>query len=710
MRYFLIVLAAASVLSLYTLAVATGNTNKLSEYFWWILIADGVLLLALAVVVGKQVWALHKNHQNRVFGAKLARKLSFMFALVAIIPSILLFAVSAQFISHSIESWFGDETEVALDRSLNLSKAALDYALDETVKDAVHVQIQLISNYAFQHDFQAALDELSEPLLKNLGQVAVYDLGSQRRLGERNNQQERAKSLAYPKVGSADLAKLTLDQPQTQTNSLGKLLYSEVWLSIPNAEQKNYALLVRALVPEKVAQDALLIEAARSKYAEMSFAKEGLQTFYMITLVMATLLSIMLALVGALFFSQRFTAPLLALAAATKAVARGDFTKRSPVFRSDEFGTLSSMFNRMTEQLQNANEVAETNRRRQEAAKTYLETVLASLTAGVLAFSTNGYLRAFNRSAEEILGLSFSPLLDKPWHEWPQQDEQTQQLVSMVHEILANEQPRNAVQLDYVQGDRALIVLAKLTPLAPEDGGGMVLVFDDVTELVKAQKDAAWGEVAKRLAHEIRNPLTPIQLSAERLAMKLGDKLDEKDAGMLKRSTDTIVKQVSALKSMVEAFRNYAKAPSIKLHKLDLNEMIREVLTLYEGAACTITPELSNIPIIINADSGMLRQVLHNLLKNAMEAAEDETVPLIQIKSSIQEKFAILEIENNGKRFSQDVLRRAFEPYITDKPSGTGLGLSVVKKIIDEHQGTITLTNQEPTGALVKIALPLVEA
>lgn len=669
-----------------------------------------MLLLALAVVVGKQLWTLHKNHQNRVFGAKLARKLSFMFALVAIIPSILLFAVSAQFISHSIESWFGDETEVALDRSLNLSKAALAFALDETEKDAVHVQIQLISNYALQHDFQKALNSLADPLIKDLGQVAVYDLDTKTLLGERQLTSRRASSLAYPEVTQAALAKLTLDQPQTDTNSLGTQLYSEVWLSIPNAEQKNYALLVRAMVPEKVAQDALLIEAARSKYAEMSFAKDGLQTFYMITLLLATLLSIMLALVGALFFSQRFTAPLLALAAATKAVARGDFTKRSPVFRSDEFGTLSSMFNRMTEQLQNANEVAETNRRRQEAAKTYLETVLASLTAGVLAFSTNGYLRAFNRSAEKILGLSFTPLLELPWHEWPQQDEQTMQLISMMHEILANEQPRNAVQLDYVQGDRAQIVLAKITPLAAEDGGGMVLVFDDVTELVKAQKDAAWGEVAKRLAHEIRNPLTPIQLSAERLAMKLSDKLDEKDAGMLKRSTDTIVKQVSALKGMVEAFRNYAKAPSIKLHKLDLNEMIREVLTLYEGAACTITSELSNIPIIINADSGMLRQVLHNLLKNAIEAAEDEAVPVIQIKSSIQEKFAILEIENNGKRFSQDVLRRAFEPYITDKPSGTGLGLSVVKKIIDEHQGTITLTNQEPTGALVKITLPLVEA
>ncbi|MBP6562373.1 MAG: HAMP domain-containing protein [Neisseriaceae bacterium] len=692
------------------LAVATGNTSKLSEYFWWILIADGILLLALAVVVGKQLWTLHKNHQNRVFGAKLARKLSLMFALVAIIPSILLFAVSAQFISHSIKSWFGDETEVALDRSLNLSKAALEFALDETVKDAVHVQIELVSHYAFQHDFQVALNRLSEPLVRDLGQIAVYDVDAQVRLGERSFDVGPAPSLPYPVVTKGMLAKLSLDQPQTSTSSLGKRLYSEVWLPIPNAEQKNYALLVRAMVPEKVAQDALLIEAARSKYAEMAFAKDGLQTFYMITLLLATLLSIMLALVGALFFSQRFTAPLLALAAATKAVARGDFTKRSPVFRSDEFGTLSSMFNRMTEQLQNANEVAETNRRRQEAAKTYLETVLASLTAGVLAFSTNGYLRAYNRSAEEILGLTFTPLLDLPWQEWPQKDDQTLQLVSMMHEILANEQPRNAVQLDYVQGDRAQMVLAKITPLAPEDGGGMVLVFDDVTELVKAQKDAAWGEVAKRLAHEIRNPLTPIQLSAERLAMKLSDKLDEKDAGMLKRSTDTIVKQVSALKSMVEAFRNYAKAPSIKLHKLDLNEMIREVLTLYEGAACTITPELSNIPIIINADSGMMRQVLHNLLKNAIEAAEDETVPVIQIKSSIQEKFAILEIENNGKRFSQDVLRRAFEPYITDKPSGTGLGLSVVKKIIDEHQGTITLTNQEPTGALVKIALPLVEA
>ena len=271
---------------------------------------------------------------------------------------------------------------------------------------------------------------------------------------------------------------------------------------------------------------------------------------------------------------------------------------------------------------------------------------------------------------------------------------------------MATAEGDKAIQQPYAGPDEARILLGKATVLSEENNRDTVLMFDDVTTLVRAQKEAAWGEVAKRLAHEIRNPLTPIQLSAERLSWKLADKLNEQDANILNRSTATIIKQVEAMKDMVEAFRNYARSPSLKLEKVELNGFIEDILLLYEGSSCTFSSNLSNIPLYIAADSGAIRQVLHNIFKNAAEAAEESKHPEVNVHTRQEGTQVVLTVTNNGKSFSTEMLHHAFEPYVTDKPTGTGLGLPVVKKIIEEHGGRISLSNQAAGGACVKITLP----
>ena len=318
-----------------------------------------------------------------------------------------------------------------------------------------------------------------------------------------------------------------------------------------------------------------------------------------------------------------------------------------------------------------------------------------------------GYLKACNSSAGHILMLDLAACRETSVHEWHKLGVAEALAAQVLLAILSTIDSDKPVQLTYAAPDESRILLGKATRLPEDNGAGTVLVFDDVTALVQAQKEAAWGEVAQRLAHEIRNPLTPIQLSAERLAWKLDGKLDDKDAAMLERATNTIVNQVAAMKDMVEAFRNYAKAPKLKLERIDLNILAAELLVLYEGSNCTFEADFSNIEAVVEADAGAMRQVLHNILKNGAEAAAADEQPKVFIQTAVQDDKVLLNICNNGKSFSEDMLLHAFDPYVTDKPGGTGLGLPVVKKIIEEHKGRISLANRPEGGACVKITLPL---
>lgn len=693
---FLVALAAALV---YSLTLATNSGSPLSEYFWWLIAAGGLIVTILLAMLLRYGWLLLRHNRHNMLGSRLTRRLALMFTLIAVLPGLFLFGVSAQFISYSINSWFGNDTAQALESSLTLSKSALDNTLDNTIEQAAALQVEIISRTSMGGTAAEALRLSGETA--RFSQVGLYNpadgttelISNPAALPPPPAEKEVAEELQ--RHGSS----------RSVTNINGKL-YAQGWLALPAPQEKGKALFFRRPIPDNVARDAELIENARSKYAELTYAKQGLQTFFLITLLAAALLSIMLALVIALYFARRFIEPILSLAEGAKAVAQGDFSQPRPVYRNDELGQLTRLFNHMTEQLAIAREAEELNRIRQEAARHYLETVLESLTAGVITLDETGRLKTLNRSAENILGLPLSELSGSNWHDWPQSVPQYLLLTELFQTILATEHTGKPVQTAYTGGDEARILLAKATPLPADNGGGTVLVFDDITLLVRAQKEAAWGEVAKRLAHEIRNPLTPIQLSAERLAWKLQDKLGKQDAQILARSTDTIIKQVAAMKEMVEAFRNYARAPSLKLEKQDLNKIIEEVLLLYEAGACTFDAVFSNIPAVMYADTTAIRQVLHNIFKNAAEAAEEAAQPEVHIHTDNTDGKITLTVTNNGKSFSKDMLANAFEPYVTDKPTGTGLGLPVVKKIVEEHGGRIALSNPAEGGASVKITLP----
>ena len=699
-RYsYLILLVALAAALVYSLTLATNSGSPLSEYFWWLIAAGGLIVTILLAMLLRYGWLLLRHNRHNMLGSRLTRRLALMFTLIAVLPGLFLFGVSAQFISYSINSWFGNDTAQALESSLTLSKSALDNTLDNTIEQAAALQVEIISRTSMGGTAAEALRLSGETA--RFSQVGLYNpadgttelISNPAALPPPPAEKEVAEELQ--RHGSS----------RSVTNINGKL-YAQGWLALPAPQEKGKALFFRRPIPDNVARDAELIENARSKYAELTYAKQGLQTFFLITLLAAALLSIMLALVIALYFARRFIEPILSLAEGAKAVAQGDFSQPRPVYRNDELGQLTRLFNHMTEQLAIAREAEELNRIRQEAARHYLETVLESLTAGVITLDETGRLKTLNRSAENILGLPLSELSGSNWHDWPQSVPQYLLLTELFQTILATEHTGKPVQTAYTGGDEARILLAKATPLPSDNGGGTVLVFDDITLLVRAQKEAAWGEVAKRLAHEIRNPLTPIQLSAERLAWKLQDKLGEQDAQILARSTDTIIKQVAAMKEMVEAFRNYARAPSLKLEKQDLNKIIEEVLLLYEAGACTFDAVFSNIPAVMYADTTAIRQVLHNIFKNAAEAAEEAAQPEVHIHTDNTDGKITLTVTNNGKSFSKDMLANAFEPYVTDKPTGTGLGLPVVKKIVEEHGGRIALSNPAEGGASVKITLP----
>ena len=699
-RYsYLILLVALAAALVYSLTLATNSGSPLSEYFWWLIAAGGLIVTILLAMLLRYGWLLLRHNRHNMLGSRLTRRLALMFTLIAVLPGLFLFGVSAQFISYSINSWFGNDTAQALESSLTLSKSALDNTLDNTIEQAAALQVEIISRTSMGGTAAEALRLSGETA--RFSQVGLYNpadgttelISNPAALPPPPAEKEVAEELQ--RHGSS----------RSVTNINGKL-YAQGWLALPAPQEKGKALFFRRPIPDNVARDAELIENARSKYAELTYAKQGLQTFFLITLLAAALLSIMLALVIALYFARRFIEPILSLAEGAKAVAQGDFSQPRPVYRNDELGQLTRLFNHMTEQLAIAREAEELNRIRQEAARHYLETVLESLTAGVITLDETGRLKTLNRSAENILGLPLSELSGSNWHDWPQSVPQYLLLTELFQTILATEHTGKPVQTAYTGGDEARILLAKATPLPADNGGGTVLVFDDITLLVRAQKEAAWGEVAKRLAHEIRNPLTPIQLSAERLAWKLQDKLGEQDAQILARSTDTIIKQVAAMKEMVEAFRNYARAPSLKLEKQDLNKIIEEVLLLYEAGACTFDAVFSNIPAVMYADTTAMRQVLHNIFKNAAEAAEKAAQPQVHIHTANADGQITLTVANNGKSFGKDMLANAFEPYVTDKPTGTGLGLPVVKKIVEEHGGRIALSNPAEGGACVKITLP----
>jgi len=702
--YLIFISVAVSGALLYLLSRSSANTEGFSINYYSLLGLTGLLASGLMGLVGYQLWRLRNKLKNKVFGAKLTLRLVLFFTLIAVLPGILIYTVSVQFLDKSIESWFDVRVEKALEGGLNLGRSGLDNSLKELAKKAQFTASLLAGKHSGQ--YQRALDQLVDEEVAQ--EAALFTV--------------KGKLIASSSGGNAlspdqpddDLLRLTLDKGEyavidTLPNR-GLTLLALVMVNSKMPEGGRYVLQFTQPVPKQIEADAETVQAVYRDYQELTLSRLGLKRLYAITLTLSLLVVLLTAVSAAFFLSERFGSSLEALAEGTRAVAQGDFTGQYPIRSSDELGALTGLFNQMTRQLFEAKQASEQQQRVVESAKVHLESVLTHLSSGVLALDHELRLRSVNTSAAQIL---VAPLQEMQRMSLSQIAEKYSLLRSFCHTVMdafgETESGEWQRQIERLSRNGTQILLMRGTRLPQGGEAGYVVVFDDISHLLQAERQAAWGEVARRLAHEIKNPLTPIQLSAERLQHKLSDKLDEGDAQLLRRATQTIVSQVAAMKNMVSDFANYARGPALKLSRLEVHKLIKEVLGLYETNAIPIVLKLDASQSEVSGDATRLRQVIHNLLQNAQDALQGVAQPQITLHTETQNGEIHLWVEDNGAGFPESVLSRAFEPYMTTKAKGTGLGLAIVKKIVEEHGGHITIENNVSGGARVSIVLPLVE-
>lgn len=704
-RLFAIVLALAGLL-LYLILGARGGLNQVVSVYWFALVIAILAAGILLVMVGLQLWTLYQRLRVKVFGSTLTLKLIGVFALIAIVPCAVLYAVSTQFLSKSIDIWFDVKVDNALNRSLNLGQTVFTQLQNDLQQKVEFASLRLMETPdaeipALLDDLRAQLRVQSAVILEENGRVIAISVD--------NPQQARLlapteKMLAEAHNQGSYHAIETLGE--TGADVQVRALTAVVSYSLADA---RYLQFIQP-VPKQLAADAALVEKVRSEYKQLALGQKGLKNYFNVMLAMTSLIVTLAALAVGFYLSNRISAPLSLLVEATRAVAQGDLSPRhlQVKHQHDELGFLTLSFYRMVRQLAETRLALELNQQQTEAARAYLESLLANLSSGVLAFDAECKLRSFNPVASEILGYPCSKLSDFALPAWGEVFSVLSPLAALLYTRLSATEQAWQLQVEYAHpaGNRILFLHGAVFS---EVSQRYVIVIDDISQLVHAQRSAAWGEVAKRLAHEIRNPLTPIQLSAERLQHKLSKKLEASDADILTRGTQTIVTQVDALKRMVDAFKDYARNASVVLQPLDLNALLQEVLNLYEGDK-RLQARLTPLPLPLLADTTGLRQVLHNLIKNAQEAVETVVQGKIILYTEKQQNCAIFKIEDNGVGFPVGLLAEVFEPYVTTKPKGTGLGLAIIKKIIEEHHGQVRAYHCETGGAGIEICLPLLHS
>ena len=689
----------------------SADFDRMQEIILWINMIGGVLLFALLI---GNLARLFRDYRKNVPGAKLKARMVGMFVGLAVLPLIVVFYFSTQFINRGIDSWFNVEVEDGLNNALALSRAALEFQKRRNLQST-----------------QAAAQRLSVANDRQL----VFELGMLRR-----------ESGASEMTLYGDNNTVLATSSDSATASLPELLTEEVILQMQQARpfvslesmasgrvevrtavvftyrggRTQQARVVQALYPvtDRLGKMVGSVERSYQEYQQLVFFREDLKDLLTWTLAFVLLLSLLTAIAGAFILSRRLVAPIQDLVAGTRAVAMGDFDMRLPTPTRDEIGFLISSFNDMTQRLATARREASLSQALVEAERTNLEVILARLSTGVLALESDLRIRNANQAAGSILGVDLEnrsgDLLVEAASGYPLLEQFVD--VARVHLDAGETEWREQIVLRGEVGRRVLTCACTALPGDEDHAAGYVVVFDDITALLQAQRDAARGEVARRLAHEIKNPLTPIQLSAERMRHKYLHTMPEEEAQILDRATHTIVQQVEAMKEMVNAFSDYARAPDMDIGRFDLDRLVHEVVDLYRAQESALRIVLTSDPTMpmIEADMGRIRQILHNLLRNAVEALENSTDGQIDVHVSAAEIDGVdivqIKVEDNGPGFHAGSESQIFDPYVTTKPKGTGLGLAIVKKLVEEHIGSIRARNRKDGGAMISIRLPLNEA
>ena len=706
-----VALAVAALFLLTRTVQKSDDFDRLQDVILLINIAGGVLLLALLV---GNLARLVRDYRENVPGAKLKARMVGMFVGLAVLPLLVVFYFSMQFINRGIDSWFDVEVEEGLDNALMLSRAALEIQKRRNLRSTETVAQRLARVNDRQTVFELSM------LRRESGASEMTLYGNNNTVLATSTDSATA-SLPKPLTEEVVL-QMQQGRPFVSLESLsdGDVAVRTAIVFTHRAGRVQQARVVQAYFPvaDRLAEMVNSVERSYQEYQQLVYFREDLKALLSLTLAFVLLLSLLAAIYGAFILSRRLVAPIQDLVAGTRAVAMGDFDTRLPAPTRDEIGFLISSFNDMTQRLASARREASLNQALVEAERTNLEVILARLSTGVLAFEKDLTIRNVNRAAGAILGVDLERRRGKPLVEVAKGRPLLEQFVDVarMHLDAGETEWREQIVLRGEVGRRVLTCACTTLPGDEDHEAGYVVVFDDITALLQAQRDAAWGEVARRLAHEIKNPLTPIQLSAERMRHKYLHKMPEDEAQVLDRATHTIVQQVEAMKEMVNAFSDYARAPDMDLSRFDLGKLVHEVVDLYRAQRSDLRIVLTSDPTLpmIEADMGRIRQILHNLIRNAVEAIENTPDGQVDVHVSAAEidgvDMARIRVEDNGPGFQGGTVSQIFDPYVTTKPRGTGLGLAIVKKLVEEHVGSIRARNREDGGATISIRLPLDEA
>jgi len=691
------------LLLLQLMSSATQEASELSGIYNWLLLINIIGSIALLVLVCANIYTLALQLKKHEAGSRLTIRMVSLFVVLALSPAAIVFYFSMQFLHQGIDSWFNVEIDRAMEDSLELSQASLDQRMRWHLK-----QTKLAAE-----SLETASEHLASLKLENL----------------------RALSDAAEMTLFSRPERIIASSSSTPSEILPHMPDKNTWLQLRQnnefvalAPEHEGQLMIRVIVPinsetphylqalypvpVRIADLADSVEFEFIRYQELNYLRHSLKISFSLALSLVLLMS-MLAAIWVSFFSIRnIIAPVKALVKGTQAVASGQYDQQLPVTSHDDLGFLVESFNEMTLRIAKASHESRIAGQEVENQRAYLETILANLTAGVISFDADNKIRTANQAAYRIFRIPVNQFINQTLPQLTTRYPELSEPLKSMHRLMEQADDIWQQRIAFLGSKGRQELLCRGTPLFSQSGQrvGAVIVFDDVTDLIQAQKNAAWGEVARRLAHEIKNPLTPIQLSAERLQRRLSSQLSDEYLGMLQRSTKTIVQQVEAMKEMVDDFSEYAKPPKKNNVSIDLPELIQGVLALYAlKSGIAIHTQFAQEPLIIQGDPVSIRQVLHNMIKNALEAINgkgniDITVHRLQKNNT---DFIEMALFDDGPGIKEEQIEQIFEPYVTSKAKGTGLGLAIVKKIVEEHGGAIWVDANRSQGAGFILQLPV---
>jgi nitrogen fixation/metabolism regulation signal transduction histidine kinase len=698
------------------MAQTAQNSEQFSRLHPWILMINIAGLAVLVGLLATKLAQLIRDWRGHVIGSRLKARMVWIFGVLATLPILLVYFFAVQFLSRGIDSWFNVEIRRSLDDALVLSRSALEVRMREHLADTQLVADELGAAAATMpgllESFRRQVGALELTVATEGGSIIAVSSGP-------------TADIVPEDVPGEVLLQVRQGQPfvSLEPQSGGGYLIRTAVSTAPDMAGQD-RLVLQGLYPvaERLGALADTVQAAYKQFGEKDYLRQPLKASFILTLTVVLLLSLLAAWYGAIFTAQRLVQPIQDLVQGTRAVAQGNLDTRLPLTSHDEMGFLVHSFNDMTKRLRRAREESRRAQQAVETERANLAVILARLSTGVISLERDWRIRTANRAASMILGEELETRVGSGFDAIGAEPQGiARQFVEACRQRLETGATEWREQFAFQAGTGRRIVMCACTPLPAEgaEPGGYVLVFDDITVMLQAQREAAWGEVARRLAHEIKNPLTPIRLSAERMRHRLLPSIqDPKDAQILERATETIVQQVEAMKEMVNAFSEYARAPRLEIASVDLNRMVTEVTDLYraQGAMRNVRLKVELDPAIdtVVADAGRLRQLLNNLLTNAVEALEGQGEGSIAVTTTrtLRGEAEVVEIavEDDGPGFQREMIGQVFDPYVTTKAKGTGLGLAIVRKIVEEHGGHIEADNRATGGARVRVDLPLHDA